>query len=111
MIAAIYIDATGRQVPVGILACIFQVISAIILLVPGVSNVATFFAFYLAGTAYCIEPMLFGWANVICQRGGDDALRSVVLFSMNASSSILYTFWGIVFYSGKQYQLSSRGGR
>jgi len=83
----------------GILACILQLVTAIILIIPNMSFAATFFAFYLAGTAYIVNPLLFGWANVICQRGGDDALRSVVLYSMNASSSILYTFWGIAFYS------------
>lgn len=65
------------------------------------STGGTFFAFYLAGTSYIVNPLLFGWANIICQRGGDDALRSIILYSMNASSSILYTFWGIVFYSGE----------
>lgn len=87
----------------GILACVLQMITAIILVIPGETHAATFFAFYLAGTSYIVNPLLFGWANVICQRGGDDALRSIILYSMNASSSILYTFWGIVFYSGKKY--------
>lgn len=85
----------------GILACGLQLITAILLLIPNMSTAGTFFAFYLAGTSYIVNPLLFGWANIICQRGGDDALRSVILYSMNASSSILYTFWGIVFYSGK----------
>jgi len=82
----------------GILAATLQTISAVILLIPDVSHAAIMFAFYNAGTSYIVNPLLFGWANVICQRGGDDALRSVILYSMNASSSILYTFWGIVFY-------------
>lgn len=98
LLAAVYIDATDRRVPMGILACGLQLISAVLLLIPNLSTAGTFFAFYNAGTSYIINPMLFGWANVICQRGGDDALRSVILYSMNASSSILYTFWGIAFY-------------
>ncbi|KAH6680531.1 pantothenate transporter liz1 [Halenospora varia] len=97
--AAIYIDATGKRVPMGILACSLQLITAILLLIPNMSSTGNFVAFYLAGTSYIVNPLLFGWANVICQRGGDDALRSIILYSMNASSSILYTFWGIVFYS------------
>lgn len=96
--AAVYIDATGRRIPMGILACTLQIISAVILLVPSMGTGGTMFAFYNAGTSYIINPLLFGWANVICQRGGDDALRSIILYSMNASSSILYTFWGIVLY-------------
>lgn len=96
--AAVYIDTSGRRVPMGILACALQLISAVILIVPGVPFGATMFAFYLAGTSYIVNPLLFGWANVIMQRGGDDALRSVVLASMNAASQILYTWWGIVLY-------------
>ncbi|KAK4549372.1 hypothetical protein LTR36_006369 [Oleoguttula mirabilis] len=97
--AAVYIDATGHRVAMGVLACMLQLISAVILIVPDVSFAATFFAYYNAGTSYIVNPLLFGWANVICQRGGDDALRSVILGSMNASSQVLYTFWGIVLYS------------
>lgn len=96
--AAVYIDATNRRMPMGFLACGLQLISCILLLIPNLPAAGTFFAFYNAGTSYIINPLLFGWANVICQRGGDDALRSVILYSMNASSSILYTFWGIALY-------------
>lgn len=96
--AAVYIDATGRRMPMGFLASGLQLISAVLLLIPNLSDAGTFFAFYNAGTSYIINPLLFGWANIICQRGGDDALRSVILYSMNASSSILYTFWGIALY-------------
>lgn len=98
MMAAVYIDATGRRVPMGILACAFQLCSAVILIIPNVSFAATMFAFYCAGTSYIVNPLLFGWANIICQRGGDDALRSVILASMNAASQILYVWWGIVLY-------------
>lgn len=96
--AAVYIDASGRRAPMGILACALQLVSAVVLIVPGVPFGATMFAFYLAGTSYIVNPLLFGWANVIMQRGGDDALRSVVLAAMNAASQILYTWWGIVLY-------------
>jgi ACS family pantothenate transporter-like MFS transporter len=98
MLAAIFIDATGRRVPMGILACMFQLISTVILFIPNMAWGATMFAFYLAGTAYIVNPLLFGWANVICQRGGDDARRSVILTSMNAFAQILYTWWGIVLF-------------
>ncbi|KAF4879459.1 Pantothenate transporter liz1 [Colletotrichum siamense] len=98
MLAAVYIDATGRRVPMGILACALQLVSAVILLVPTSGKVAIMFAFYLAGSSYIVNPLLFGWANIISQRGGDDARRSVILTSMNAFAQILYTWWGIVFY-------------
>ncbi|KAF7549529.1 hypothetical protein G7Z17_g6323 [Cylindrodendrum hubeiense] len=98
MLAAIYIDATGRRVPMGILACVLQLVSTVILFVPDMAWGATMFAFYLAGSSYIVNPLLFGWANIICQRGGDDARRSVILTSMNAFAQILYTWWGIVLY-------------
>jgi ACS family pantothenate transporter-like MFS transporter len=98
IMAALYIDATGRRVPMGLLACGLQLISAIILIVPGVGFAATMFAFYCAGTSYIVNPLLFGWANIILQRGGDDALRSVILAAMNSASQILYVFWGIILY-------------
>lgn len=107
--AAVYIDATGRRMPMGFLACGLQLISCILLLVPNLPAAGTFFAFYNAGTSYIINPLLFGWANVICQRGGDDALRSVILYSMNASSSILYTFWGIALYPATDVPLWKKG--
>ncbi|KAI1864334.1 uncharacterized protein JN550_008891 [Neoarthrinium moseri] len=97
-LAAVHIDATGRRVPMGVLACIFQLISAIILLIPNPPFAATFFAYYLSGTSYMVNPVSYGWANIICQRGGDDAVRSIILYSMNAASTCLYTFWGIALY-------------
>ncbi|KAK8054086.1 pantothenate transporter liz1 [Apiospora saccharicola] len=97
-LAAVHIDATGKRVPMGILACALQLVSAIVLLVPTISFPWTFFAHYLAGTSYMVNPVSYGWANIILQRGGDDALRSVTLYAMNAASTCLYTFWGIVLY-------------
>ena len=35
---------------------------------------------------------------MICQRTGDDAARSVILYIMSMVQSILYTFWGIALY-------------
>lgn len=97
-LAAVHIDATGRRVPMGVLVCLLQIVSAIILLIPNISFAATFFAFYLSGTSYMVNPVSFGWANIICQRGGDDAVRSIILYAMNAASTCLYTFWGVVLY-------------
>lgn len=63
-----------------------------VLLVRNLPVAGTFFGFYLAGTAY------FGWANIILQRTGDDAVRNVTVYSMNIGSMVLWTFWGILFY-------------
>jgi hypothetical protein len=41
---------------------------------------------------------MYGWASTIMQRGGDDAVRAVVIGSMTTAGQVLYTFWGIVMY-------------
>ncbi|KAI1499001.1 pantothenate transporter liz1 [Biscogniauxia marginata] len=97
-LAAVHIDATGRRVPMAILVSVLQLISAILLLIPNLPFAGIFFAFYLAGTSYIVNPVSYGWANIICQRGGDDAVRAIILYTMNATSTCLYTFWGVVLY-------------
>jgi ACS family pantothenate transporter-like MFS transporter len=82
-----------------ILAVLLQIIVGSMLLVKNLSMTGTMFAFYLAGSAYMVNPLIFGWANIILQRTGDDAMRSVTLYSMNIGSMVMWTFWGIIFYS------------
>ncbi|CAE7008222.1 hypothetical protein PTNB73_00166 [Pyrenophora teres f. teres] len=96
--AGYVIDMTNRRIPMVILAGVLQLIVAILLLIPTLSTAGAFFAFYLAGTSYMVNPIMFGWASVICQRGGDDASRSVILYVMSMVQSILYTFWGVALY-------------
>jgi ACS family pantothenate transporter-like MFS transporter len=109
MLAAWHMDATGTRIPMAILACLLQLICAVMLLVPSLPFSGTFFAFYLSGTAYMVNPLIFGWANVILQRSGDDAARSVTLYSMNVGSMVMYTFWGIVFYSAEDAPYWKKG--
>ncbi|KAF5972982.1 transmembrane transporter transporter Liz1p [Fusarium bulbicola] len=99
MLAAWHMDATGQRVPMAILAVLLQVVVGAMLLVRNLSDAGVMFAFYLAGSAYMVNPLIFGWANIILQRTGDDAMRSVTLYSMNIGSMVLWTFWGIIFYS------------
>ena len=81
-----------------ILAGVLQLLVAVLLLVPTLPTAGVFFAFYLSGTSYIVNPILYGWASVICRRGGDDAARSIVLYVMSMVQSITYTFWGIALY-------------
>ncbi|KAJ0124822.1 pantothenate transporter liz1 [Diaporthe amygdali] len=97
-LAAVHVDATGKRVPMGALACLLQLVSAVMLMVPTLPFAGTFFAYYLSGTSYMVNPVSYGWASIITQRGGDDAVRSVILYAMNACSTCLYTFWGIALY-------------
>ncbi|KAJ5605762.1 pantothenate transporter liz1 [Penicillium lagena] len=96
---SVAIDATGVHSLYGFFACSVQIIACIILLCWNmVGTDAKMAAFYLAGTAYSIQPVVFTWANKILSRDGDDAARAVTLFSMNGASSVLYAFWGIALY-------------
>ncbi|KAI4608257.1 hypothetical protein J4E80_009267 [Alternaria sp. BMP 0032] len=96
--AGYVIDMTNRRIPMVILAGALQLLVSILLLIPDLSTAGTFFAFYLAGTSYIVNPILYGWASVISQRSGDDASRSVTLYVMSMVQSVLYTFWGIALY-------------
>lgn len=96
--AALVLDAYGLRVATGLVLCALQVVVAGLLLAPGHATAARFAAFYLAATAYSVNPLMYGWANVVAARGGDDAARSVILAAMAAAGFILWTFWGIVFY-------------
>ncbi|KAK7972675.1 Pantothenate transporter liz1 [Apiospora saccharicola] len=97
--ASLVIDRFPRhRVSVGLTLCGLQAVSAIVLLIPTMTLAGHFAAFYLAATAYSINPLLYGWINVIVARGGDDAARSVVIASMVATGFLLWTFWGIALY-------------
>ncbi|PVI00992.1 pantothenate transporter liz1 [Periconia macrospinosa] len=110
MIAAWHMDVTNTRVPMAVLAVFLQLIVASMLLTRDLPFVGTFFAFYLSGTAYMVLPLIFGWANVILQRSGDDAVRSVTLYCMNIGSMVLYTFWGVVLYSAADAPYWKKGG-
>ncbi|KAJ1324576.1 MFS transporter ACS family pantothenate transporter [Microdochium nivale] len=111
-LAAVHIDATGRRVPMGVLAALLQLVCAAMLLVPPdkLTFAGAFVAFYLSGTSYIVNPVSYGWASIICQRGGDDAARAVILYAMNAASTCLYTFWGIVLYPASDAPYWRNGG-
>ncbi|QKX62387.1 uncharacterized protein TRUGW13939_09546 [Talaromyces rugulosus] len=99
LLTSVAIDATKVHAPYGILACAIQIISCVILLCwNSASTGAIMAAFYLAGTAYLIQPVVFTWANKVLARDGDDAARAITLYSMNGASSVLYAFWGIALY-------------
>ncbi|KAK7431632.1 hypothetical protein QQZ08_001850 [Neonectria magnoliae] len=82
-----------------ILACLLQIAFGAMLLFRNLPFAGILFAFYLAGTAYMVNPLIFGWATIILLRTGDDAVRSVILYSMKIGSMVLWTFWGIIFYN------------
>ncbi|TPX13698.1 uncharacterized protein E0L32_005901 [Thyridium curvatum] len=99
LVTSVAIDATKVHGPYGLFACLVQLIACIILLNWNVVGTgAKMAAYYLAGTAYLIQPVVFVWASELLSRGGDDAARAVTLYAMNGASSVLYAFWGIALY-------------
>ncbi|EWZ27934.1 hypothetical protein FOZG_18350 [Fusarium oxysporum Fo47] len=108
---SVAIDATGVHVPYGLAACGIQIITCVVLLcwdVVGTS--AKMGAFYLAGTAYLIQPVVFTWANKILARDGDDVARAVILCAMNGASSVLFSFWGITLYPARDAATGFQNG-
>lgn len=93
-----YVDRTGHRLRTGIFICSIQVACAAILVVPDIPHAATFVAYYVSGSSFAISPLLYGWANIICIRAGDDAQRAVIIAAMVSAGMILWTWWGIVMY-------------
>ncbi|OJD31358.1 pantothenate transporter liz1 [Diplodia corticola] len=110
ILSAAYTDATNRRVPVGLAACALQLLATALLLARSLPAAAAFAGFYIAGTSYMVNPLVFGWANVIMKRTGDEAARGVMLFWMNAVQSALYTWWGVVMYPADEAPYWRRGG-
>lgn len=92
--------------PWGFVACGFQVIACILLLVWSLPNGAKLAAYCecflvanrsysvdtldIAGTAYMIQPVCFTWANKTLAKTGDEAMRALTLYAMNSGSSTLF---------------------
>ncbi|KAK1988412.1 major facilitator superfamily transporter [Colletotrichum cereale] len=109
ILAAWYMDATGTRLPMVVLVCLLQVVSASMLLVRNLPFAGTMFAFYLSGSSYMVNPLIFGWASIILQRSGDEAVRSVTIYAMNVGATTLYTFWGIVFFAADEAPYWKKG--
>ncbi|KAL7776530.1 hypothetical protein CFE70_006946 [Pyrenophora teres f. teres 0-1] len=98
ILAGAFIDHTGQRMPMIIFAGVMQLVTASLLLVRNLSDAGIFTAYYISGTSYIVNPVMYGWATVICQRGGDDAVRSIIMYTMAMFGQLLYTWWGIVLY-------------
>jgi ACS family pantothenate transporter-like MFS transporter len=93
-----FIDRTGHRLPMVVFGGVMQLVTASLLLVRDLPDAGILTAHYISGTSFIVNPILYGWATTICQRTGDDAARSVTLYTMNLGGQILYTWWGIVLY-------------
>jgi ACS family pantothenate transporter-like MFS transporter len=87
----------GKRYLVGYWIGITGVATAAMILVPDRSNATVFAAYYWAGTVYACQATFFAWANDVL-RYKDDALRGVIIASMNMGSNVINAWWSIVFY-------------
>ncbi|KAH7120648.1 major facilitator superfamily domain-containing protein [Dactylonectria macrodidyma] len=111
LLTSVAIDATGIHAPYGFMACAVQIIGCIVLLCwDTIGSGGKMAAYYLAGTAYLIQPVVFTWANKVLARDGDDAARAVILYAMNGGSSVLFSFWGITLYPAADAATGFRKG-
>ncbi|KAH0378667.1 MFS general substrate transporter, partial [Aureobasidium melanogenum] len=107
--AGMFIDKTGQRLPMVVLAAMLQLVTAILLLQPHLSDGGVFAAHYISGTSFIVNPVMYGWANTILQRTGDAAVRSVTLYTMALSGQLLYTFWGIAIYPSSDVPYWKKG--
>ncbi|RJE23922.1 Major Facilitator Superfamily [Aspergillus sclerotialis] len=111
LVTSVAIDASGVHVPWGLVACTVQLVACIVLLCwSHIDDAAKMAAYYIAGTAYAIQPVCFTWASKILARNGDDAARAITLYSMNGASSVLFAFWGVVLYPATDASTGFRKG-
>lgn len=87
----------GKRYLVGFWIGITGVATAAMILARGHDTATVFGAYYWAGSVYACQATFFAWANDV-MRYKDDALRSVVIASMNMGSNVINAWWSIVFY-------------
>ncbi|GME80345.1 unnamed protein product [Ambrosiozyma monospora] len=95
---SLYVDLTGAKYHwhVAIWICLTLTISTILLLVKPLDPVPVFIAHILAGTSYSGQAIYFAWCNVVCSNDLEE--RAITLASMNMFSSVVNSWWSIVFY-------------
>ncbi|EEH35612.1 pantothenate transporter liz1 [Paracoccidioides lutzii Pb01] len=98
----------GKRYLVGYWIGITGVVTSAMILSPGASTATIFGAYYWAGSVYACQATFFAWAND-AMRYKDDALRSVVIASMNMGSNVVNAWWALLFYSADQAPFFTKG--
>ncbi|EEH44829.1 uncharacterized protein PADG_01118 [Paracoccidioides brasiliensis Pb18] len=98
----------GKRYLVGYWIGITGVVTSAMILSPGASTAAIFGAYYWAGSVYACQATFFAWAND-AMRYKNDALRSVVIASMNMGSNVVNAWWALLFYSADQAPFFTKG--
>lgn len=87
----------GQRDLVGYWIGITGIVTSAMILGARESTATVFAAYYWSGAVYACQATFFAWANDV-MRHRDDALRAVVLASMNMGSNVVNAWWSIVFY-------------
>ncbi|QPG76084.1 hypothetical protein FOA43_003470 [Brettanomyces nanus] len=98
LFTAIYVDLTGAKYHwhVAIWITVALLVSTVLLLCKPLTPAYVFAAQYLAGISFSGQAAFFAWANVVCYNDLEE--RAIVLASMNMWSSVVNSFWSILFY-------------
>ena len=73
------------------------------------SHVPTIFAaYYWAGAVYACQATFFAWANE-AMRFENDALRAIVIASMNCGSGAVNAWWSLLFYGADEAPRFTKG--
>ncbi|EJP68528.1 pantothenate transporter [Beauveria bassiana ARSEF 2860] len=81
LICGVLSDAYDAKVSLITATALLNILASIILAIWHVPTGLKFFAFFLAGSANGIAPVIYSWANEIC--AGDAEERAIVISSMN----------------------------
>ncbi|OJD17591.1 hypothetical protein AJ78_02342 [Emergomyces pasteurianus Ep9510] len=98
----------GKRYLVGYWIGITGVVTSAMILAPGSSTATIFAAYYWAGSVYACQATFFAWANDV-MRYKDDAMRSIVIASMNMGSNVVNAWWALLFYSADQAPWFTKG--
>ncbi|KAG4032609.1 hypothetical protein MFRU_006g00790 [Monilinia fructicola] len=67
-----------------------------------------FAAYYWAGAVYACQATFFAWANE-AMRCESDALRAIVIASMNCASNAVNAWWSLLFYGADEAPRFTQG--
>ncbi|PVH93768.1 pantothenate transporter-like protein [Periconia macrospinosa] len=98
----------GKRYLVGYWIGITGVITSALILAYPHSTSIHFGMYYWAGSVYACQATFFAWANDVL-RYEEDALRAVVIASMNMGSNAINAWWSIVFYGANFAPYFTRG--
>jgi len=99
VMSALYLSKVkhARHWHISMVIAVVMCVVAIMIRSNATSPAVMFTAQYIGGIAYAGQAVFFAWANVVCHE--DLQERAVVLASMNMFSSVVNSWWSLLFYA------------